>query len=319
MFTTISREEVVKLRLCRARLKYESLGIIIMDEYIAKAAVLIEALPYIQQFRGVTIVVKFGGSAMDHADTVESTLRDIVFMELVGMKPVIIHGGGKKISAKMRELGMQTRFVDGLRYTCDDTIAVVDTVLHNDVNPHLVKSIIKYGGKAQGLSGKKVLRAKKISEEDTTSGSTLDLGNVGTVVSVDTKAINAILETNTVPVITPIGLGDDNSIYNINADMVACRIAEELHAGKLVFLSDVPGILRDPSDETSLISTVKVDEIEHLIDSKVISEGMVPKIRSAMKAIEAGTKKVHLIDGRIKHSLLLEIFTDQGVGTQIIQ
>ena len=290
-----------------------------MNKLIAKAAVLIEALPYIQQFRGVTVVVKFGGSAMEHPDYVESTIRDIVFMEFVGMKPVIVHGGGKKISARMKELGMQTRFIHGLRYTCEKTISVVDTILHDSVNPSLVKAITKFGGKAKGVSGKKILRAEKIFVQDNQSGRDLDLGRVGTVISVDTKEINDILATNTVPVITPVGLGSHRAIYNINADMVASRIAEELHAGKLVFLSDVPGILKDPEDEASLISTVKVDEVEELISSKIISEGMVPKIRSAMKALEAGTKKVHLIDGRIKHSLLLEIFTDRGVGTQIVR
>ena len=288
-----------------------------MDKLIAKAAVLIEALPYIQQFRGVTVVVKFGGSAMEHPGNVESTIRDIVFMEFVGMKPVIVHGGGKKISARMRELGMQTRFVHGLRCTCEETIAVVDDVLHRQVNPDLVRAITKFGGKAKGVSGKNILRAEKITVEDDKTGEPLDLGNVGSVIAVDTKEIDDILATNTVPVITPLGMGDDRSIYNINADMVACRIAQELHAGKLVFLSDVPGILEDSRDEDSLISTVRVDEVEGLIDAQIISEGMVPKIRSAIKAIEAGTKKVHLIDGRIKHSLLLEIFTDKGVGTQI--
>ena len=289
-----------------------------MDRLIAKAAVLIEALPYMQQFRGVTVVVKFGGSAMDEPDHVESTIRDIVFMEVVGMNPVIVHGGGKKISTKMRELGMQTHFIHGLRYTCENTVSVVDKVLHEDINPGLVAAITKFGGEARGLSGKDIIQAEKISMKDN-KGNKLELGNVGTVTSVNTDAIHKILATNTVPVITPVGLGSDGKTYNINADMVASKIAEELQAGKLVFLSDVPGILRNPNDETSLISTIKLNEIEELIEAKIISEGMLPKIKSAMKAIEAGTKKVHLIDGRIKHSLLLEIFTDQGVGTQIIK
>ena len=290
-----------------------------MEKVIAKAAVLIEALPYIQQFRGVTVVVKFGGSAMEDPGYVESTLRDIVFMEFVGMKPVIVHGGGKRISAELREIGMETRFIDGLRYTCQETISVVDRVLHHEVNPGLVDAIVKFGGKAQGLSGKDILRAEKISMKDRSTGDIVDLGNVGTVVSVDTSMINKILAKNIVPVITPVGRSSDGRIYNINADMVASRIAEELCAGKLVFLSDVPGILRDANDESSLISTIRVDEVEGLIDAKVISEGMLPKILSAMKALQVGTKQVHLIDGRLKHSLLLEIFTDKGVGTQIIQ
>ena len=290
-----------------------------MDDLIAKAAVLIEALPYIQQFRGETVVVKFGGSAMEDPGCVESTLRDIVFMEFVGMKPVIIHGGGNKISTKMKELGMKTTFIQGLRYTCEKTISVVDEVLHGEVNPGLVAAIIRYGGKAHGLSGKGILHAERLSMNDRKTGEKLDLGNVGTVISVDTKAIDDLLKKNVVPVITPIGTDRSGRAYNINADMVASRIAEELKARKLVFLSDVPGILRDPENEKSLISTIKINEVEGLIDDRIISGGMLPKIQSAMKALQVGTKKVHLIDGRIKHSLLLEIFTDKGVGTQIIK
>ncbi len=284
-----------------------------MHEYIAKAAVLIEALPYIQRFREAIVVVKFGGSAMEDLDRVESTIRDIVFMELVGMKPVIVHGGGKKISEKLASRGIKTHFVNGLRFTCEETIAVVDQVLHEDVNVNLVNAIVKFGGRARSLSGRDVIKSQKMVTQSE------DIGFVGNVTDVNTKKIFDILDDDVVPVITPLGKGADGKLYNINSDIAACGIAEKLKAGKLVFLSDVPGILKEPKDESSLISTIKVSEVDQLIEQAIISEGMIPKIQSAIKALMAGTNKVHLIDGRLQHSLLLEIFTDKGVGTQIIK
>jgi acetylglutamate kinase len=290
-----------------------------MDEYIAKAAVLIEALPYIQRFRGAVVVVKVGGSTMEDKEKSESALRDIVFMESVGMKPVIVHGGGKDISSRLNELGVPTRFVNGLRFTCDRSIRVVDNVLHNRVNPRLVNTIRCYGGHAQPLSGKDLLTAEVAKTTDPETGDKKDLGYVGEVVAVDASPILTMLEENCVPVITPLGRGPDGSVLNINADTSACRIAEALQARKLVFVSDVPGILADRDDETSVISTIRVDEVEGYMSSGVIAGGMVPKIRSAVAALRAGTNKVHLIDGRLQHSLLLEIFTDEGVGTQIVK
>jgi acetylglutamate kinase len=206
-------------------------------KYIEKAAVLIEALPYIQRFRDAVVVVKFGGSAMEDADCTESALRDIVFMECVGMKPVVVHGGGQEISARLNELGIETRFVNGLRYTCKDSIKVVDDVLHGQVNRRLVQSIDKFGF-------------------------------VGEVAEIDISAIKAVIDRGEVPVITPLGTGRDGAIYNINADISACRVAEALAARKLVFLSDVPGILADPEDESSRISTVRLDEVDRLIDER---------------------------------------------------
>ncbi len=290
-----------------------------MNEYIAKAAVLIEALPYIQRFRDAIIVVKFGGSAMEDLDRVESTIRDIVFMELVGMKPVIVHGGGKKISEKLASKGIETHFVNGLRFTCENTISVVDEVLHDNVNPKLVNAIIKFGGRAKSLSGKEVIRSQKMLTTNLQTNQPEDIGFVGNVKDVLIDKILNIINDDVVPVITPVGKGVDGELYNINSDIAACGIAEKLKARKLVFLSDVPGILRDPADEASLISSIKVDEVDHLIEQTIISEGMIPKIQSAIKALMAGTNKVHLIDGRLQHSLLLEIFTDKGVGTQIIK
>lgn len=289
------------------------------QDLIRKASVLIEALPYMQRFRDATVVVKFGGSAMEDEAITRSTLRDIVFMECVGMRPVLVHGGGKAISARLKELGIQTRFINGLRYTCAETIGVVDDVLHNIVNAELVDGVKESGGRAVPLSGKSILGADKMMSQDQETGEPIDLGFVGEAARIDPEPIRAIIELNQVPVITPLGVGEDGQTYNINADIAACRIAEALKARKLVFLSDVPGLLRDPNDESTLISTVRRTEVPALIEQGIIAGGMAPKIASAVKALESGTNKVHLIDARLQHSLLLEMFTDRGVGTQIIR
>ncbi len=280
-------------------------------ECIRKATVLIEALPYIQRFRDSIVVVKLGGSVLEKEEVFESALRDIVFLECVGMKPVIVHGGGKDISARLTEMGIETRFVNGLRYTCPDTISVVDEVLHDTVNPRVVNAIGKLGGKAKGVSGKTVLCAEKMVSDQ-------DLGFVGEVTSVDVGPIRKLLDANDVPVITPLGLGEDGHTYNINADVSACRIAEALQARKLVFMSDVPGVLGDPEDEDTLISTIRVSDVDRMIGDGIIGGGMVPKVKSAVSAILAGCNKVHMIEARLQHSILLEIFTEKGVGTQIM-
>ncbi len=289
-----------------------------MEQLIEKAAVLIEALPYIQDFRNSVVVVKFGGSAMEDPACTRGVLRDIVFMECAGMKPVIVHGGGKAISARLKEAGIPTRFINGLRYTCEKTIKVVDDVLHNEVNAELVQMMAEMHGKACMVSGKNVLRAEKVNTTDAETGAELDLGFVGQVVNVDTEQLRWVLARGEVPVITPLGSDMDGRVYNINADMAACQIAAQLRARKLVFLSDVPGVLRDAKDESSLISTIRADQVDALVEEKVIQGGMIPKIRSAVAALEAGTGKVHMIDGRLQHSLLLEIFTHRGIGTQIV-
>jgi len=289
-----------------------------MEKLIEKAAVLIEALPYIQQFRNAVVVVKFGGSAMEDPKCTHSVLRDIVFMECAGMKPVIVHGGGKAISAQLKSEGVETRFISGLRYTCDRTIDVVDRVLHDDVNAGLVAGMEKHGGRARPVSGKSVLRAEKIVGQSGDDGKPVDLGFVGRVINVDTESIQWTLNRGEVPVITPVARDMGGQAYNVNADMAACRIAAELKAQKLVFLSDVPGILRNPQDEASLISTIRCVDVDGLVSSGVISGGMVPKVRSAVEALGEGVGKVHMIDGRVLHALLLEIFTVEGVGTQIV-
>lgn len=290
-----------------------------MDKLINKAEILIEALPYIQMFRNAIIVVKFGGSAMEDPELTARTMQDVVMLEAIGMKPVVVHGGGKAISAELARQNIETKFVNGLRHTCEKTIKVVDDVLHNQVNKYLVERVKAIGGKAHGLSGKEILKAERMYSKCPTTGTEQDIGYVGNVIDVDTKKILDLLEQDIVPVIPPLGVGDDGMIYNINADIAACKITEALKARKLVFLSDVPGIMRDPSDEKSVIPTIKMEEIDGLISDKVISGGMIPKVRSSVHALQSGTNKVHMIDGRITHSLLLEIFTDSGIGTEIVK
>ena len=290
-----------------------------MQKEIDKAAVLIEALPYIQKFRNEIIVIKFGGSAMEDKELIRKTMRDIVFMECIGMKPVVVHGGGKAISARLSELKIPTNFINGLRYTCDQTIGVVDDVLHNVVNTDLVDAVHDAGGKGTSISGKNFLKAAKAKTHCQDTGKELDLGFVGEVVHVDTAPTLKALSENVLPIIPPLAIDEEGQTYNINADIAACQIAKALKARKLVFLSDVPGILRDPEDEGSVISTITVDEVEGLIKRGIISGGMAPKIKSAEEALRAGTNKVHIIDGRVQHSLMLEIFTDNGVGTQIVK
>ncbi len=290
-----------------------------MNSLISKASTLIEALPYIQRFKGAVVVVKFGGSAMENPELTENTMRDIVLMEAIGMKPVVVHGGGKAITARLAELNIETKFVHGLRHTCEKTVAVVDDVLHNKVNKDLIDGVAKAGGKGATVSGKNILKAEKMYSVNPETGEPADVGFVGNIIGVDTSKIFEVLDQDMVPVIPPLGTDENGQVYNINADIAACKIAEAIKARKLVFLSDVPGILRDHTDESTLIPTIKVSEVEKLISDKVISGGMIPKIKSSMHALEAGTNKVHMIDGRVQHSLLLEIFTDEGVGTQIIK
>ncbi len=289
-----------------------------MDRLIEKAAVLIEALPYIQEFRNSVVVVKFGGSAMENPVTTHSVIRDIVFMECAGMKPVIVHGGGKAISSSLAAKGIASRFINGLRYTCERTIGVVDRVLHGTVNAELVARMDELNGRPCAVSGKDVLKAERVTTTDPETGEEADLGFVGRVVDVATGRLREVLERGDVPVLTPLARDRDGQVYNINADMAACQVAAHLKARKLVFLSDVPGVLRVPDDASTLISTIRRSQIERLIGEGVIGGGMVPKVRSAAAALDAGTEKVHMIDGRIQHSLLLEIFTDEGIGTQIV-
>ncbi len=290
-----------------------------MENVIEKAKTLVEVLPYLQKFRGAVVVVKFGGSAMEKKEVTDSVLRDIVLLECVGVKPVIVHGGGKAISAKLKQVGIEPHFINGLRYTCHKTIDIVDEVLHDDVNAELVKTMMQMGAQSKALSGKSILKAKKMWSKNHDTGEDIDLGFVGEVCDVDADAILQDLENGHIPVITPLALDEDGNTFNINADIAACKVAEKIQARKLVFLSDVPGIMRDPSDEDTLISSICVDEVDGLIKDGVLSGGMLPKIMSAAFALANGVNKVHMIDGRMQHSLLLELLTDKGIGTEIVK
>lgn len=290
-----------------------------MNELIRKADVLIEALPYIQQFRDSIALIKFGGSAMENHELIRKTMRDIVLLEAIGMKPVVAHGGGKAITARLKQLNIESKFINGLRVTDEKTIGVVDDVLHNVTNKMLVDDIIEAGGRGASISGKRVLRARKQLTHDAATGEAIDIGFVGEIIAADVRPILDALNFQVIPVVTPLALDFHQQVYNINADTAGCELAKALRARKLVFLSDVPGILRDPKDESSLISVIKTSEVQGLIDGGVISGGMLPKIRSCVDALENGVTEVHMIDGRVPHSLLLEIFTTSGVGTQIVK
>ncbi len=290
-----------------------------MEKAIAKADVLIEALPHIQGFRGAVIVVKFGGSAMEERRNFDSILTDVTFMECVGMLPVIVHGGGKAISRAMAEAGLPPKFVKGLRVTDEATIRVVEEVITHKVNAGIVSTLESHGARARRIDGDTVFQVEKRIAIDEATGATLDWGYVGEIKSVDVAPVLAFVEAGLIPVITPLGRGADGKLYNLNADDAAAAMAGALKARKLAFLSDVPGLLRDRNDEKSLLSTLHIREVEELIRNGVIDGGMLPKIKSCVEALEAGVKKIHIIDGRLPHSLLLEIFTDKGVGTEIIE
>jgi len=289
-----------------------------MQDVIRKASVLIEALPYVQDFRDEIVVVKFGGSAMEVPEHKEGILTDITFMECVGMLPVVVHGGGKAISRGMAEHGIESKFVKGHRVTCDKTIKVVEKVIKSQVNPDIVAILESNGAKAESLHGEDIFSVTRKTEIDPETGEELDWGFVGQPGEVDAAPVRALLDRRVIPVITPLGTGPDGKLHNVNADVAAAAVAKALKARKLVFLSDVPGLLHDPGNPESVIPTLNINEVEDLVQSGVIAGGMLPKIQGATDALRAGVRKVHMIDGRMPHSLLLEIFTDKGVGTEIL-
>ena len=279
---------------------------------------LIEALPYIQEFRGHTFVIKYGGAAMEDDQIVEKFLRDVVFLEAVGINPVLVHGGGKAITARMREAGLKAQFVNGLRVTDGVAIRIVEETLDGEINPAIVRSLQEFGGRATGFSGKTVFRARRLPAQTGENGEAVEIGFVGEAASMDAKEIRAALRKETVPVISPIGAAEDGTVLNINADVAAAALAAELKATKLIFVSDVPGIMRDQNDKNSLIPSVTAGQVESLIRQKVIAGGMIPKVQSAAAALKNGVKKTHLIGGQIQHCLLLEIFTNAGIGSEIV-
>lgn len=286
--------------------------------YIEKASTLVEALPYIQSFRGKTVVVKYGGSTLTPEGGADTVLRDLVFMEHVGINPVIVHGGGPAIDRRLRERNVESRRVNGLRITDRETMRVVEEVLSGEINTGLVEEIDAHGGRVRGLSAREAEVLHVRPHVAQTREGPVDLGFVGDVVRVDAEPLQALIDSETIPVVAPIGLGEDGEAYNVNADTAAGEIAAALRAEKLVFLTDVTGILEDPADESTLISTVRVDQVQVLIDSGVIQGGMIPKARAGARSVRAGVHKTHIVDGRIPHSLLLEFFTDEGVGSQIV-
>ena len=286
---------------------------------IDKANALIEALPYLLAFRGKTFLIKLGGSAMEDPDLVAGVMRDIVFLEVAGINPIIVHGGGKAISAAMAAAGLEAQFVGGLRVTTDAAIAIVARVLSGEINPGLVRMIRDFGGKAVGIPGNGVFVGAKTHGTDG-AGNQVDIGRVGEVVSCQLAHLEAARQAGIVPVISPLAAElVTGQPLNINADLAAAALAKELRAAKLVYLSDVPGLLADPQDPATLIQSVTRANADALIADGTISGGMIPKIRSAVDALNAGVRKVHFIDGRMPHALLLEIFTECGIGTEVVR
>ncbi len=290
-----------------------------MQRYIEKANVLIEAVPYIQDFRGSTVVVKVGGSVMESPENLLRLLSDIAFMRTVGIKVVLVHGGGKAISRAMERAGVPPNFVQGLRVTDERAVEVVEQVIKHEVNANILKLLNEnFHVLARPLHGDWVLTVRKVTGTDPETGATLDWGYVGEPCEVKTDAVAQMADAGVIPVITPLGIGeDDGKLYNVNADIAAVAIAKAMRVRKLVFISDVPGLLRNVEDPQSLISTLRLGNVQRLKDEGVIRGGMLPKIDSCVEAMQAGVQRVHLIDGRMPHSLLLEIFTKQGVGTEI--
>ena len=278
--------------------------------------VLLEALPYIREFRGKSVVIKYGGSAMESDELKESFALDVVLLHLVGINPVIVHGGGPQIGALMKKLGKQPAFVGGMRVTDAETMEIVEMVLVGKINKEIVGLINHHGGRAVGLSGKdgNLLRARKRLHR-TATGDSVDIGLVGEVEAVGVEAIRLLEERAFVPVIAPVGVGSRGETYNINADLVAGEVAAALGAEKLIHLTDVQGI---KDTDGRLISTLSRKEAERLVQTGVIDGGMLPKVESALRALEAGTAKAHILDGRVAHAILLELFTREGVGTEIV-
>ncbi len=291
-----------------------------MQELIRKANVLMEALPYIKRFANKTIVIKYGGNAMVEEKLKESFAKDIILMKYIGLNPVVVHGGGPQIGSVMAKMGLESRFVRGMRVTDSATMDVVEMVLGGRVNKEIVANINRHGGRAVGLTGKDggLIKACKMEmtavNPDTLTPEIIDIGHVGEVVAVNPEIIRALEQHDFIPVIAPLGVGDAGETYNINADLVAGQIAAALKAEKLILLTDIEGV-KNKSGE--LISTIDIGDVQALIDNDTISGGMIPKVTCCLDAINAGVQKAHIIDGRVEHACLLEIFTDLGIGTAV--
>ena len=289
----------------------------------AKAGILIDALPYIQGFFGKTVVIKYGCNAMINEDLKKKVIQDIILMKYVGMKPVVVHGGGPDITSFLKKVGKETEFVSGLRVTDKETVTIAEMVLVGKINTDIVSLLNAQGVTAVGLSGKDgdLIKAKKhlavVHENGVTKK--VDIGFVGDVTKINTEVLNTLLDNGYIPVIAPIGVGKDNESFNINADYVAAEVAGALQAEKLLLLTDIEGIYADYHDKSSLISTLTRKEAQSMIEEGAIAGGMIPKVEACLRALEAGANKTHIIDGRQPHSLLLEVFTPEGIGTEVVK
>ncbi|MGH7825468.1 MAG: acetylglutamate kinase [Candidatus Binatia bacterium] len=292
-----------------------------MENFISKAEVLMEALPYIRRFYGKTFVIKYGGNAMIDEDLKASFAQDIVLLKYVGINPVVVHGGGPQIDEMLEKMGITSRFVRGMRITDQQTLDIVEMVLIGKVNKGIVTLINQHGGMAVGLSGKDggLILARKMNVTVSENGEpteTIDIGMVGEIIGINPLVIDSLDENKFIPVIAPVGVGRDGETYNINADFVAGEIAEALHAEKLILMTDVAAV-KDKKGE--LLSTLKVNQARKMIEEGVIASGMIPKVECCMEALKGGVEKTHIIDGRVKHAVLLEIFTKEGVGTEVVR
>ncbi len=291
-----------------------------MKNSIDRANVLIEALPYIRRFYDKTIVIKYGGSAMEEERLKRSFALDVVLLKYIGMNPVIVHGGGPQIGELLAKMGKKSEFIDGMRVTDEETMEVVEMVLVGKVNKEMVSLINQQGGKAVGLSGKdgRLIVAKKLKLSRSQGGDKppelIDIGMVGEVKAINPEVVRSLEKENFIPVIAPVGVGEEGETYNINADLVAGKVASALKAEKLILLTDVEGVLNERKE---LISSLDVEQAKRMIAQKVISSGMIPKVTCCLEALEEGVTKTHIIDGRVEHAILLELFTDEGIGTQI--
>lgn len=294
-----------------------------MNKPVEKAAVLIEALPYIQEFYGKTVVIKYGGNAMINGELKHSVIQDIILMKYVGMKPVVVHGGGPEITGMLKQLGKESSFVSGLRVTDAETVAIAEMVLVGKINTEIVSLLNHHGAKAVGLSGKDaelIVAAKHLAKvHENGQVHEVDIGYVGDVVSINTDILDTLLDSGYIPVIAPIGVSKENESYNINADYVAGEVAGALKAEKLVLLTDIEGIYRDYKDKNTFISSLNFDEAQEMIKTGSIGGGMIPKVEACIRALSGGAVKTHIVDGRQPHSLLLEVFTKKGIGTEVVK
>ena len=280
---------------------------------LEKAEILVEALPYIKEFYGRTVVIKYGGAAMAKCDLKQKIMQDIVLMKYVGMNPIVVHGGGPEITQMLKRLGLKSEFVNGLRVTDRSTMEVVEMVLGGKVNKEIVAGLNANGGQAIGISGKdgSLIKARPV-------GDTAQMGYVGEVVQINPGIMETLIANNYIPVIAPIGIDENQDSYNINADLVASAIAAAMKADKLVLLTDVPGLLKDARDPSTLISVLKLSDVDQYIKDGTIAGGMLPKVDCCLEAVRAGVGRTHIIDGRVPHAILLEIFTKEGIGTMVV-